>query len=92
MSKYSKQFKVEALKLSDEIGVKNAAEQLGLPYYTLAGWRNRTRAKIEGEAKSVNVVEREERLHELEKENEELRHANDALREAIVFLAKDRKK
>ena len=30
MSKYSKEFKEEALKLSDEIGVKKAALQLGL--------------------------------------------------------------
>ena len=35
MSKYSKEFKEEALKLSDEIGVKKAALQLGLQYYTL---------------------------------------------------------
>ena len=39
MSKYSKDFKEEALKLSDEIGVKKAALQLGLQYYTLADWR-----------------------------------------------------
>ncbi|MGN8890483.1 transposase, partial [Dysosmobacter sp. HCP28S3_G4] len=30
MGKYSKEFKEEALKLSDEIGVKNAANQLGI--------------------------------------------------------------
>ena len=36
MSKYSKEFKEEALKLSDEIGVKKAVLQLGLQYYTLA--------------------------------------------------------
>lgn len=30
MKKYSKEFKEEALKLSDEIGVKKAAIQLGL--------------------------------------------------------------
>ena len=39
MSKYSKEFKEEALKLSDEIGVKKAAPQLGLQYYTLTDWR-----------------------------------------------------
>ena len=39
MSKYSKEFKEKALKLSDEIGVKKAALQLGLQYYTLADWR-----------------------------------------------------
>lgn len=34
---YDKSFKEEALKLSDEIGVKAAAAQLGISYYTLSG-------------------------------------------------------
>ncbi|MBR1752027.1 MAG: transposase, partial [Ruminococcus sp.] len=37
--KYTREFKEEALRLSDEIGVKKAAQQLGLKYYTLADWR-----------------------------------------------------
>lgn len=37
---YDKTFKEAAVKLSDEIGVKVAALQLGIPYYTLSGWRN----------------------------------------------------
>ena len=37
--KYDREFKEQALKLSDEIGVKKAAERLGLKYYTLADWR-----------------------------------------------------
>mgnify|MGYP001082145967 FL=1 len=39
MRKYSKEFKEEALKLSDEIGVKKASEQLGIQYYTISCWR-----------------------------------------------------
>ena len=39
MTKYSKKFKEEALKLSDEIGVKKVTAQLGLQYFTLADWR-----------------------------------------------------
>ena len=31
MSTYSKEFKEEAMRLSDEIGVKKAAAQLGIP-------------------------------------------------------------
>ena len=31
MARYSKEFKAEALKLSDELSVKKAAAQLGLP-------------------------------------------------------------
>lgn len=37
---YDKSFKEESLKLFDEIGVKAGAAQLGIPYYTLPGWRN----------------------------------------------------
>ncbi len=40
MKHYSKEFKEEALKLSDEIGLKKAAQQLGIAYYTLADWRS----------------------------------------------------
>lgn len=36
---YEKSFKEEAARLSDEIGVKKAAKQLGVPYYTLVDWR-----------------------------------------------------
>lgn len=40
MKRYSKEYKEEALKLSDEIGVKKAAQQLGIAYFTLADWRS----------------------------------------------------
>lgn len=96
MAKYSKEFKAEALKLSDEIGVKKAASQLGLPYYTLADWRNRTRGQIMGAAsapaKPLDPVVQEARIRELERENAELRNANDILKDALGFFAKDRKK
>ena len=36
---YGKNFKEETVRLSNEIGVKKAPEQLGVPYYTLTGWR-----------------------------------------------------
>ena len=42
--KYSKEFKEEALKLSDEIGLKKAAQQLGIQYYTLSDWRSKRNA------------------------------------------------
>ena len=93
MSKYSREFKEEALKLSDEIGVKKAASQLGLPYYTLADWRNRTRDRITGQPKKeLSMTEQEIRIRELERENAELKEANEILKDALGFFAKDRKK
>lgn len=96
MTKYSNEFKKEAIKLSDEIGVKKAAGQLGLPYYTLADWRNRTRNRITGESavpeRPMDPAAQAARIRELERENAELRSANDILKDALGFFAKDRKK
>ena len=91
MTKYSKEFKEEALKLSDEIGVKKAAAQLGLYYYTLADWRKNRKFK---EKNTIVLTEAEvrEKIITLEKENAELRQANEILKDALGFFAKDRKK
>ena len=51
---YDNTFKLEALKLSDEIGVRKAAAQLGIPYYTLSDWR--CIRKHEGESAFVGVT------------------------------------
>ena len=90
MTKYSKEFKEEALKLSDEIGVKKAAEQLGLQYYTLADWRKLRKLKIKNKV-VFTEDEASRRISELERENRELKQADDILNDALVFFAKDRK-
>jgi len=92
MKQYSKEFKEEAMKLSDEIGVKNAAAQLGIPYYTLAEWRNKRKIQAVSPKKQLSKEEQEIRIRELERENAELKLANDILKDALGFFAKDRKK
>ena len=42
MKRYSKEFKEEALKLSDEIGVKKAAQQLGIAVLYAGGLAQHT--------------------------------------------------
>ena len=84
--KYSKEFKEEALKLSDEIGLKKAAQQLGIQYYTLSDWRTKRNAAVK--AKKYQMTDDEAKL----RENAELRKANDILKDALGFFAKDRKK
>lgn len=44
MRKYDKEFKEEAVKLSDEVGIKQAEAQLGVAYYTLSEWRQKRKA------------------------------------------------
>lgn len=91
MTRYSKEFKDEALKLSDEIGVKKAAAQLGIKYYTIADWRSDRKTAREN-AHPMSEAELKIRNRELERENDELRRANDILKDALGFFAKDRKK
>ncbi|MBQ2124546.1 MAG: transposase [Spirochaetales bacterium] len=91
---YSKEFKQQAIKLSDEIGTQKACEQLGLSYFTLGGWRkkeNRKRIMDEEttENTSVPLTEREKKLM---KEIEELREANNILKDAFSFFVNDRKR
>lgn len=90
--KYSKEFKEEALKLSDEIGVKKVAQQLGIQYYTLSDWRSKRNTAIKAKKYQMSDDEANKRIIELEKENAELRKANDILKDALGFFAKDRKK
>lgn len=90
--KYNKEFKAEALKLSDEIGVKKAAQQLGLAYYTLADWRKDRKADVRLVGDGDRAEEVRERIRALEKENAKLRKANEILADALGFFVKDRKK
>ena len=91
MSKYSKSFKAEALRLSDEIGLKKAAAQLGIPYYTLADWRQERSSKKQ-DPTTMSDDELRRRNLDLERENAELRQANEILKDALGFFAKDRRR
>ena len=95
MRKYDKEFTEEAVKLSDEVGVKQAASQLGIPYYSLAEWRQKRKTFGDhafvgsGIRRDAPLSENERRLM---RENAELRKANEILKDALGFFAKDRKK
>ena len=95
--KYEKRFKEEAVKLSDEMGIKKASAQLGVPYYTISEWRQqRSRNGKVGYSsnkyKGMTEEEKDQRIRELERANSELEKANDILKDALGFFAKDRKK
>ena len=85
------------MKLSDEIGAKKAADQLGIPYNTVTTWRGkrkkyRDQAFVGSGHKQLPASEQERRILELEKEVKELQRANDILQEALGFFAARRKK
>lgn len=86
MKRYDQNFKDEALKLSDDIGIKKACEQLNLNYGTLAGWR-KLRVKKSKTGKTDADLQKENAR--LKKENEELKSANEILKDALGFFAVD---
>lgn len=90
MKMYDQNFKDEALKLSDDIGVKKACGQLNLNYETLSGRRKQRSKKNKAGKKSEDEIQDE--IARLKKENEELKSANEILKDALGFFAVDRKK
>ena len=89
---YSKKFKEEVLMLSNDIRLKIASQQLGIQYYTLSDWRTKRNAAAKAKEYQMTDDEAKLRITELERENAELRKANDILKDALGFFAKDRKK
>lgn len=97
MMQYDKTFKEEALCLSDEIGLKNAATQLGVSYYTLSGWRNKRTQYGQNAFPGSGYTHapgniKEQHIRDFEKENVELKRSNEILQEALGFFAVRRKK
>ena len=88
MQRYSREFREEAISLSDEIGPKKAAQQLGINYATLIHWRKKSKTKTEKEKSTAEP----KTVEELQKEIAELKKANDILKDALGFFALDRKK
>ena len=90
MKRYDQNFKTEVLKLSDDIGVKKACEQLNVNYGTLASWRKQRIKKNKERKNSDGDIQKE--LSRLKKEIAELKSANEILKGALVFFVQDRKK
>ena len=80
--RYEKEFKEEAVRLADEIGVGSAAEKLGISYHTLADWRRTKRGKGEdafiGSGHKRPRIDKTDHEQQLERENMELKRAKGA--------------
>jgi transposase len=91
---YSKQFKVDAVKLITEQGYKisEAAQNLGINPYVLRRWKNQfeTDRNQAFPGKGHMPPEKEE-LHKLRKEVRQLRMEREILKKATAFFAKESK-
>lgn len=95
MRVYDKEFKEEALKLSQEVGPKAASEQLGIPETTIYTWRSRLKqygaiAFVGSGHKRLDPQTAE--IRAMEKKIKELEAVNDILKRALGFFAGSQKK
>ena len=95
MRVYDKEFKEEAIKLSNDIGNKAASEQLGIPVTTLYTWKSQI--KRHGSIAFVGsgnkrIDPRTVDIKAMEKKIKELEAANDILKRALGFFAESQKK
>jgi len=89
-SKYPEELRERAVRLVLESGrpVSQIAEDLGIKYESLRQWVRRAEADAGKRADLLTSNERE-RLKLLERENKELRKANEILKAASVFFASE---
>ncbi len=99
--KYSPEFRERAVRLvqGSDRTIKDVAKDLGMNPGTLTCWMAKAREEQrtgqrrqpgdgELDGKTLKAVERE-RLRELERENAELRRANEILKAATAFFAQE---
>ena len=91
---YSKQFKIDAVKLLTEQGYKvsEAARNLGIHHTSLRDWKKQleTDGNLSFPGKGHMSPEKEE-LYRLRKENKRLKMEREILKKATAFFAKESK-
>jgi transposase len=89
---YSKQFKLDAVKLVTEQGynVSEAARNLDIDHNTLRRWKKQLESdKSEAFPGNGKMTSEKEELHRLRKEVAKLKMERDILKKAAVFFAKE---
>lgn len=100
---YTKDYKIEAVKLVKEIGNAKAAIELGVPKSTLSQWVNQAQTgridtgagtQTPGSAmtQAMEIQQLRAENKALVKENARLKKENDFLEEASAFFAASRQK
>lgn len=85
---YTKEFKLEALRLAEEIGVARAAKDLGVGENLLYRWRSLAKADgTDAFRGHGRLTERDDELRRLRQENRTLRMERDILKKATAFFA-----
>jgi transposase len=86
--RYTAEFKSEALRLSHEVGVGEAARRLDIPVSSLDNWRRIERRTESGAPVEQTSGDLQSELNRLRRENASLKLDNEILRKATAYFAK----
>jgi isrso8-transposase orfa protein len=100
---YDHEYKVQAVKLAQEMGSANAAKELGIPKDTMYGWMKAVRdgrldvgggAHTPQSAMTLNeeLIQLRKQVKDQDKEIKRLKKENEFLEEASAFFAASRLK
>ena len=84
--KYAPEFKQDAVKLAEKIGVSNAAGKLDIPLNNLQRWKSQNNLPIE---KSQDVLKLQMEVKRLKKELAEEKAITELLKKATAFFSKE---
>ena len=87
--KYAPEFKQDAVKLAEKMGVSNAANKLDIPLNNLQRWKSQKNLPIE---KSQDVLKLQLEVKRLKKELTEEKAITEFLKKATAFFSKENAK
>jgi transposase len=92
---YTKEERIEALKLAEEIGAAAAAQRLGIKEGTIYGWRARAKKQkivFDSNGRQMSEEEIKAENQRLRKELKQAREDVEILQDALGFFVKGRRK
>ena len=89
--RYSREFKLEAVRRADESGktVAEVARELDISVHHLYRWRNEASEQGEKVFPGQGKVHSQDELTRLRRENARLREERDILKKSLIFFARE---
>ena len=90
---YTKEFKIEAVRLLETSGKSQTAieEELGIGAGCLSRWKRKYGEGVADGSGSGGLTDEEKRIRELERENEILRQERDILKKAVTIFSRPKR-
>ncbi len=88
--RYTKEFKLEAIKLVESIGIGKASQELGVTPKSLRDWAsNETSIRLAKPKSKKQDFDIEAEYRKLKKENKRLKQINEVLKKGTAIFSKD---